>query len=362
MTSNKYRTALALALGATFTMTTIPAATAADVLSATPQTIAGATLEYTAATASSPLGVSPDIYFDDTTGIYYLYTTGSPATTYTSTDGSNWTVAAGAKLPNGGFDWSVVKMGPNNYRMYFASMTNKAGLVSCATKMKSLFYATSTDLLTWTAQPSSLVEDVGCGVPHVLRKPDGTFLLYYNTLSSELTVMKIASSQDGLSFTQVGVVNDCNLGDPAPLVMPDGTYLMISTAVCKTAQTAQISSSPNGIDWTRRSSALLTLANAAVVDPSIELVNGKLRVWFAYAAGGGHDKAVIVTGALTLGAAATTTTTTTAATTTTTATTNQATTNKPGTTCNKSAAKAQFQGKTVVCKKTKGKLIWVQQK
>lgn len=311
----KRRSIVALALAASFTLTTIPVATAADVLSATPQTIAGATLEYTAATASSPLGVSPDIFFDDTTGIYYLYTTGSPATTYTSTDGSNWTVAAGAKLPNGGFDWSVVKIGPNNYRLYFASITNKAGSVSCATKMKSLFYATSTDLLTWSAQPNSLVEDVGCGVPHVLRKPDGTFLLYYNTLSSDLTVMKIASSQDGLSFTQVGVSNDCNHGDPAPLVMPDGTYLMISTAVCKTAQTAQISSSPNGIDWTRRSSALLTLSNAAVVDPSIELVNGKLRVWFAYAAGGGHDKAVIVTGALTLGAAATATTTTAAATT-----------------------------------------------
>lgn len=241
-------------------------------------------------------------------------TTGSPATTYTSTDGSNWTAAAGAKLPNGGFDWSVVKMGPNNYRMYFASMMNKAESVSCATKMKSLFYATPTDLLTWSAQPGSLVEDVGCSVPHVLPRPDGTFRLYYNTLSSELTVMKIASSQDRISFALVGVSNDCNHGDSAPLVMPDGTYLMISAAVCKTTQTGQISSSPKGIDWTRRSGALLTLSNAAVVDPSVELVNGKLRVWLAYAAGGGHDKAVIVTGALTLGSAAAATTTTATAT------------------------------------------------
>lgn len=69
---NRRRNLVALALAATFTMTTIPAATAADVLSATPETIAGATLDFTPATASSPLGVSPDIFFDDTTGIYYL--------------------------------------------------------------------------------------------------------------------------------------------------------------------------------------------------------------------------------------------------------------------------------------------------
>lgn len=70
---NRRRNLVALALAATFTMTTmdtIGSATAADVLSAAPETIVGATLDFTPATASSSLGVSPGIFFDDTTGIY----------------------------------------------------------------------------------------------------------------------------------------------------------------------------------------------------------------------------------------------------------------------------------------------------
>ena len=69
---NRRRNLVALALAATFTMTTIVAPTAADVLSATPETIAVATLDFTPATASSSLGFSPGIFFDDITGIYYL--------------------------------------------------------------------------------------------------------------------------------------------------------------------------------------------------------------------------------------------------------------------------------------------------
>lgn len=335
------RSLLAFGLAAAVTMAGIPGAEAADVLSATPSTIAGATLAVTPTTAASPPGVSPDVFFDDTTGTYYLYTTNAPAKAYTSSDGVNWTESKGAQLP-AGFDWSVVKMGPNNYRMYYASMTNKPGVVACADKMKALSYATSTDLLNWTAQPGSLVEDLGCGVPHVLRKPDGTFLLYNNTFSPQGKLgMNISTSTDGLSWTLAAFIQDCNLGDPAPLMMPDGTYLMISSAVCLGQQDAQIYSSPNGLDWTHRSSALLVIPGVSFLDPSVELVNGKLRVWFGYAPGGDHAKSVIANGALTLGSTA------------------SKTSNKPGTACTKAGAKAKYNGKVVVCTKTKGKLVWV---
>ena len=54
-----------------------------------------------------------------------------PTKAYTSTDGTNWTEAAGAQLPQG-FDWSVVKMGPRNYRTYYAGiMPNSPAVVKC---------------------------------------------------------------------------------------------------------------------------------------------------------------------------------------------------------------------------------------
>ncbi|CAB4884651.1 MAG: hypothetical protein F2793_08325 [Actinobacteria bacterium] len=337
------RGALALGIAAAVITAGIPAASAADILSATPSTIAGATLAVTPPTASSPPGVSPDVFFDDTTGTYYLYTTNMPTKTYTSTDGTNWTEAAGAKLPQG-FDWSVVKLGPNDYRMYYAAiMPNSPAVVKCTNMKKALFYATSTDLLHWTPQPGPLLDDVGCGVPHALRKPDGTYVLYYNTITTQHGI-HIATSNDGLAWTTLSglIANDPDLVDPAPLMMPDGTFLMVSstTGGGRGAQELQILSSTNGIDWTHRSNALLAIPNVSVLDPSLKLINGQLRVWFGYAPGMDHNNSKIASGILTLGSAP------------------APTSAKPGSACSKAGAKAKFQGKAIVCKKITGKLIW----
>ena len=338
------RAALALSLSAALLTAGIPSASAADILSATPSTIAGATLAVTPPTASSPPGVSPDVYYDEATGTYYLYTTNMPTKAYTSTDGTNWTEVAGAQLPPG-FDWSVVRMGPNDYRMYHAGINpNSPSVVSCTKMKKALFYSTSTDLIHWTTQPGPILDDVGSGVPHVLRKPDGTFLLYYNTITTQHGV-HIATSNDGLAWTPLSglVANDPELVDPAPLMMPDGTYLMVgsTTGGGRGAQELRILSSPNGIDWSLRSKALLAVPGVSVLDPSLKLINGQLRVWFGYAPGMDHNNSKIASGILTLGSAPATTSA------------------KPGSACTKAGAKAKFQGKALVCKKTKGKLIWV---
>ena len=319
-------------------------ASATGTLSATPSTIAGATLASTVPTDASPLGVSPDVYVDETTGTFYLYTTSRPPKTYTSRDGATWAEVSDAQLPPGS-DWSVVKMGPDDYRMYYSAIVpNATPTVRCASMKRGLYYATSTDLTHWKTQQGPILDDVGCGVPHVIRKPDSTFLLYYNTITTQHGI-HIATSNDGLSWTKLPglIANNPELVDPAPLIMPDGTFLMVSstTGGGKGPQELQILSSANGIDWNLRSTDLLAIPGVSVLDPSLKLVNGQLRLWFGYAPDMNHDNSRIANGILTLGSVP------------------AAVVAKPGTSCVKAGTKATFQGKPVICKKTKGTLVWV---
>lgn len=341
------RTLLAVTATAAVLLTSVAAPAHADgVLSATPSTIAGATLDGLPATASSPPGVSPEVYFDDATGTYYLWTTNMPATMYSSTDGTSWTPIAGATVP-AGFDWSMVKMGPGDYRMYFSSINpNAASEVSCSKQRKELRYATSTNLVNWTTQPGVLLDSVGCGVPHVLRKPDGSFLLYYNS-EEPVHGIYIATSPDGLTWTKrPGIVaNDRELVDPAPLMMPDGTYLMIgSTTGGQTTQQLRILSSPDGLTWTLRPEPLLAPTGVSVLDPSLKLIGQQLRVWYGYAPGGDHANSRITSGLLTLKPGKVTT---------------AAASSVKARTCTKAGAKRAYQGDTYVCRKVKGQLIWV---
>ena len=322
-------------------------AQAADLLSATPTTIAGATLDVTVPTPSAPPGVSPDVVYDEATGTYYLYTTNMPPTTYTSRDGVSWTAVPNATLPNG-FDWSVVKMGPNDYRMYYSSINpNAPSTVQCSKQRKELRWATSSNLVNWTQQPGVLLDDVGCGVPHVLRKADGSFLLYWNSMLPQHGVY-MATSADGLTWTKLpGIVaNDEDFVDPAPLQMPDGTFLMVGSTTGKSdAQQLRILASPNGIDWTMRAAPLYAPSGISVLDPALKLVDGQLRVWFGYAPGRDHANSTIASGLLDLKAGkvvnATATTSTKA--------------------CKKAdlGKKRTFQGSTYQCRKVKGAYVWV---
>ena len=327
----------------------VATARAAGSLSATPTTIAGATIDVTAPTASSPPGVSPDVYYDSATGTYYLYTTNIPTGVYTSTDGTNWTSVAGATMPQG-FDWSVVKMGPSDYRLYYSSINpNAAATVSCSKQRKEFHYATSSDLLHWTAQPQTLLDDIGCGVPHVLRKTDGTYLLYWNTITEKHGI-HIATSSDGLTWTKrSGIIADePDLVDPAPLQMPDGTFLMVSSTMgAGTTQQLRILSSADGLTWSLRNTALYAPAGISVLDPSVELIGEQLRVWFGYTQGNDHSASRIASGLLNLKAG-------------TVDTAKPTTSGKTLGPCKKLGAKVTKKGVTAVCTKVKGKLVWVQ--
>jgi len=287
----------------------ISSAVNANTLSATTSTIATAKFEPLPLEASAPPGVSPEVYFDESSKTYFLYTTAEITKIYTSKDGLVWSEASNYRLPNG-FDWSIVKMGENNYRLYYASiMPGVAGTVRCSQQKKALYYATSTDLLNWSAQPGPIMDDVGCGVPHVLKKRDGKYLLYYNTITYKHG-MHMQSSDDGIKWSVIpGVIsNNEYLVDPAPIEMPDGTFLMVAATSGDPQknefQRLQLLSSKDGITWEHRDSALYAPPGYSVLDPALKLIDGKLRIWHGYTPGMDHSKSKITSGNLTLGTAA----------------------------------------------------------
>lgn len=316
----------------------------AAILSATPATTAGATIAVTPPDGASPPGVSPEVYYDEAAATYYLLTTAMPPTEYTSKDGKTWTAVTNARLPMG-FDWSIVKMGPSDYRLYFAEAVPGQGtgpVPPCTPGTKRLRYATSSDLVNWTTQPTVLLDDLGCGVPHVMRTAAGSYLLYFNKRSTKHGV-HIATSGDGLTWSvRDGIIaDDEELVDPAPIQMPDGTFLMIGSTTGDPTrgrlQELQILSSPDALNWTPRASSLYAPAGHSVLDPSVEIVNGEVRVWFGYANGGDHNSSRIASGVVTLGTAKAV----------------------AGSTCSKVGATAKANGKKLVCTRVKGSLVWV---
>ena len=278
----------------------------ASEMTANQETIDAASLVATVPPApGAPTGVSPEVYFDEATGTYYLLTTAVPPTQYSSPDGLTWTPMS-TLLP-AGIDWSIVKEGPNSYRLYYAEMSPGAGGAPpkpCAPKTKVLRYATSADLRTWTVQPGVLLDDVGCGVPHVMKTASGNYYLYFNKVEGKHGIFTSTSS-DGLTWSSpVGPLNgNEDLVDPAPLQLPDGTFVMVASTTGGKGgyQQLQLLASKDALTWVQRKTTLLADSGGGVFDPSIELVGGQLRVWFGYSPAGSHEAARITQGILTLG-------------------------------------------------------------
>ena len=300
--------------------------------------------------ASAPAGVSPEVFFDSTSGTYYLLTTSMPPTQYRSSDGVNWS-PVGNQLPMG-IDWSIVQEGPSSYRLYYAEMapTSPGAQPSkpCAPGSKRLRYATSSDLVTWTSQPEVLLDDVGCGVPHVMKTSNGQYFLYFNKQDTVHGV-RVATSADGLVWAErPGIVAATeDLVDPAPIEMPDGSFVMIASSLggpqsASGLQELQILDSRDAITWKLRPQKLYVAQGASALDPSVELIDGKLRVWYGYAPGGDHNASRIAVGTVTFDGSGQQPNTSTV------------TKKRPGDVCTKKGAKS---GK-LVCAKKKGELIW----
>ena len=263
---------------------------------------AASTFEFTYVSASEVSSVSPDVVVAG--GTYYLFTTGVGIGVYTSTDGENWRQVTGARTPTGPVsDPSVVQLADETYRMYYAE---RSGTGSQPCSGKQLRYATSSDLITWTVQSGTLLADLGCGVPDVVR--DGnSFNLYYVRGGVGLdhgTYM--ATSPDGLAWTPLdGIRTPKDFVDPSVVKVRDGQWLMMVADFPSGPPTPgffqklYVGTSTDGRTWDfGEREPVYAPAGVSAFDPNLNLMpDGTLKAWFAR--GASAEVATVAYGVLT---------------------------------------------------------------
>ena len=259
----------------------------------------------TAGPVSAVVSVSPDVFYDAASATYYLYTTGMRIGVYSSKDGTTWAEVPGASTPSPAFDPSVIAMPDGTYRMYFVSKSGTAP--GC--RGKQLKYATSTDLVRWTTQSPVLLDDLGCGVPNVVRASDSDYRLYYVRGGSGIehgTYM--ATSPDGLTWTaREGMLTPKDFVDPSVVKLDDGSWLMFTADVPASKssgpffQKLYAGTSSDGFTWDF--DAVTPLYNGptgqGAFDPdAVVLPDGSIRAWWAQ--GTSPETAVVASGAVTV--------------------------------------------------------------
>lgn len=277
----------------------------------------------TSGPVSSVVSVSPDVYYDAMSSTYYLFTTGpgtgGPPTpggpsigVFTSIDGQAWTPATGASTPIGTFsDPSVIAMGDGTYRMYYAYRTGTGSGPGSACSGKQLRYATSSDLLRWTAQPDVLLGDLGCGVPNVVRVGEGDYRLYYVRGGEDFdhgTYM--ANSTDGLAWTPTDtLLTPTDMVDPSVVQLTDGSWLMLTAdfPAGKSSgpfwQKLYAGTSTDGLKWDFGDETPLYAAPSSqgAFDPdAVVLPDGTIRVWWSQ--GTSPETALVTAGTVTVDA------------------------------------------------------------
>jgi hypothetical protein len=286
-------------------------------VAATPaRALVPADVSLTSGPISSVVSVSPDVYYDDATSTYYLYTTGSgrggipvPGSPsigiYSSADGETWSEVPGASTPTGTyFDPSVVKMPDGTYRMYYVY---RSGMGSPCSG-KQLKYATSTDLVRWTAQSPVLLDDLGCGVPNVVYTGSEYRLYYVRGGASVEHGTYMATSPDGLTWTtRAGMLTPKDFVDPSVVQLTDGSWLMFTAdfPAGKSSgpffQKLYVGTSDDGLEWDFDADAPVYTAPAGqgAFDPdAVVLPDGTVRAWWSQ--GTSPDTAKITAGQVTV--------------------------------------------------------------
>jgi hypothetical protein len=281
------------------------AATSLGVASAA-SALVPADVTLTAGPVSTVVSVSPDVFYDAASSTYYLYTTGMRIGVYSSKDGTTWAEVTGASTPSPAFDPSVISMPDGTYRMYFMS---RSGMGPQACSGKQLKYATSTDLVRWTAQSPVLLDDLGCGVPNVVRASDSDYRLYYVRGGSGVehgTYM--ATSPDGLTWTpRAGILTPKDFVDPSVVQLPNGAWLMLaadfppSKSSGPFLQKLYAGTSSDGFTWDFDAATPLyngPTGQGAFDPDAVVLPDGSIRAWWAQ--GTSPETAVVASGAVTV--------------------------------------------------------------
>jgi hypothetical protein len=280
----------------------------------------------TAGPTSSVVSVSPDVYYDAASSTYYLYTTGSgrggvptPGSqsvgVYSSSDGQIWSEVTGASTPVGTyFDPSVVQAADGTYRMYYVY---RPSMSSQPCSGKELRYATSTDLIRWTPVSTTLLADLGCGVPNVVRAGD-EYRLYYvrgREVTSAAGYKSIehgtfmATSPDGLTWTPTDrLISPQDFVDPSVVQLADGSWLMFTADFSSAqppppgfVQKLYVGTSDDGRTWDFDATAPLYVAGSSqgAFDPdAVVLPDGSVRAWWSQ--GTSYDNARITPGQVTV--------------------------------------------------------------
>lgn len=274
-------------------------------LSAPAQALVPAEVSLTAGPVSTITSVSPDVVYDAPSSTYYLFTTGMRIGVYTSSDGQTWTPASGASTPSPAFDPSVISLPDGSHRMYFTSPGS--GMPGQPCRGKRLRYATSPDLLRWTTQPGVLLEDLGCGVPNVVRAGDRDYRLYYVRGGEGVkhgTYM--ATSTDGLAWTpRAGILTPSDMVDPSVVQLANGSWIMLTAdfpagkAAGPFFQKLYVGTSSDGFTWDFGDATPLYAAppSEGAFDPdAVVMPDGSIRAWWAQ--GTSPDTARVAAGAL----------------------------------------------------------------
>lgn len=254
---------------------------------------------------SSIVSVSPEVLVVSQgagSGTYYLFTTGAGIGVYVSADGVNWKPVPGASTPRGAFaDPSVIQMADGSYRMYLSEMS--PGPTPCSGKR--LRYATSSDLVTWSLQPGVLLDDLGCGVPDVVRDGESYHLYYVRGGPGVPHGIYLATSVDGLTWTPDAVIRTPrDRVDPSVAKVGDGRWLMMTSDMPGADSSPEfrqklfVATSTDGVTWDFGSDQpVYAPPGVGAFDPNLNVMpDGTWKVW--YARGSDASSAVVAIGIL----------------------------------------------------------------
>lgn len=138
--------------------------------------------------------------------------------------------------------------------------------------------------LTYTPDLGFRVEEGGIG--EILTLPDGTYRLYYGTLTQGMVA---ADSADGLNFSEA-VKTRLQANDPSIVMLKDGTYRMYyKTNVQGTYHPIYSATSTDGITWQEEGLRFENLGDPCQgftsVPDAVILPDGRVRVYFACGSG-----------------------------------------------------------------------------
>jgi len=149
-----------------------------------------------------------------------------------SDDGLEFTVEEGTRIRASDFGveqvsgGSLVELDDGTYRMYFSDLPKPGEGV----KDHQVFSATSSDMLTWTAESgvragSGSDIDMSAEHPFVIKRSDGTFRMFY--YRNNPTGLWTATSTDSLTWgdpESTGITEKTEGNDPDVVILPDGRW------------------------------------------------------------------------------------------------------------------------------------------